>query len=198
MDTRKNFEPVSVPRKYSNGFKIDQMEDVFNEIYKTSFWSHADGSGSDSRPEIVPEFLNIFKNILVDYNVENVGDLGCGSHFVFKDFDWPTDLEYTGYDASDIALQRARDNCNRADFKFVKNSDYRLIPTDHDMLLVKDVVCHWPKDLVIDFVENTIPKFRYCLIVGNPKINMFKEISSYKKEWLFKTSKNHDYGIWIY
>lgn len=180
------------------GFPANKMGEVFNEVYRTSFWSHADGSGSDSRPETVPEFLLLFKDLLKSYRIKSIADLGCGSHYIFKDFEWPENIHYTGYDASDIALTRAEKNCNRGDFVFRQEADFNNIENNVDLLLVKDVMCHWTKEISIDFVNAVIPKFKNTLIVGNPKINMFDEISSYKKEWLFKNSKGQEYGMWLY
>ena len=196
-ELRKNTNPVSVPKQYMNGFKREQMQDVFSEIYQKNFWAHAEGSGSDSRPEIVPEYFNVLTNILDEYKVKTVSDLGCGTFYIFKDYVWPDDVSYTGYDVSDIALEKAVKNCSRKDFKFQHIKDYSEIEPSN-LLIVKDVICHWPKDLVIDFVNNFLPKFDNAIIVGNPKINMFDEIATYKREWLFKNEKGHEYGVWMY
>lgn len=198
MKKRKNDNPIGLPEKYMSGYEITDFEKVFEEVYQKGIWSHADGSGSDSRPEFVPDFFKHFSEILSEYNIKDVGDLGCGSHYIFKDYDWPEDITYTGYDASKTALERARKNCNRSDFKFQHLSDFNKIPP-HELLITKDVLCHWPNDLVKEFLRVVIPRMRYTIIVGATHINLTTEIEqNSNRVWLFKTKKEHDYGIWLF
>ena len=198
MKKRNHINPISVPKEYEHKVTKDNFEDVFETIYTTSFWKHADGSGSDSRPEIVPSFFTILTDIITEYSICDIGDFGCGTHYIFKDYKWPENISYTGYDASLTALERAKNNCKNSEFKFKHLSNYEQLP-NHQLLLIKDVVCHWPLDLVQDFTNNHIQKFDYVLIAGATSITLSDDIEKKtSRQWFFKTAKDYDYGMWLF
>jgi len=188
--------PIGIPN--IRNFKIEETSQIFNDIYDRAYWAHGDGSGGNSQPHIVADLFPILDEIFETYDITTVADLGCGSHYVFKDYKWPDHIQYTGYEASTLAIERANKNCNRDDFTFVECSDFNEIPPC-DFIFAKDVTCHWHVDLVHEFVDNIIPKFKYGAIIGGRDINLTEKI---KKEctrsWSMKTGKGKDYGVWFF
>lgn len=194
--SRKN-NPIGLPEKYNRGYDKNQFEEIFENIYKKSFWKHGDGSGSDSRPEIVSKMFPALTELIEKYDIKTISDLGCGSHYVFKDYTWPDNVMYTGYDASATAIERAKKNCNRNDFNFVVESNWENIePTD--LLIIKDVLCHWPVKLVEEFYKNVTQRFKYVAVIGVEKITMCQTLADFDDEWRFLSGKGTQYGIWLY
>ena len=189
-------DPIGIPN--IRNYKLSETSDIFNDIYNSSYWKHGDGSGGNSQPHIVLDLFPILDEIFETYDITTVADLGCGSHYVFKDYKWPDYIQYTGYDASKLAIERANNNCNRNDFTFVECHDFNEIPPC-DFLLVKDVVCHWHVDLLNIFIDTIIPKFKYTAIIGGVDITLTKKIEKdCTTNWFMKTGKDIDYGIWLF
>jgi len=189
--------PIGIPNKYIKGFDKDQFDLIFEEVYAKQFWAHADGSGSDSRPEIVSGMFPILDELFEKYDIQSISDLGCGSHYIFKDYKWPDYIQYTGYDASSTAIKRAMQNCNREDFNFIAESNWENI-TPTDLLIVKDVLCHWPMNLVEEFYNEVTKRFKYLAVIGVERITMCDFLSNYDKEWKFLNGKGSQYGVWLY
>lgn len=182
--------------KNATSIKLERAEEFFEEIYVKKHWSHGDGSGKDSEPRVVEEFFPVLTDILTRHEVETFVDYGCGSHFVFSEYDFPENVSYKGYDASSTALERAVKNARRSDFEFEVMGDWRNLSEGGDMIMVKDVTCHWQKDLVMEFIEHCRPLFKHILIVGDRRITEFDEMLEMCKETHF-VKKDKNYGIYM-
>lgn len=194
---KRGDKPIGLPQQHLNNFDFKKSSEIFEGIYKSKFWAHGDGFGSDSRPEIVEGFFEILDQIFETHDIETMSDFGCGSHYVFKDYKWPDNLKYTGYDASSIAIERAKNNCNREDFNFEVMWDFHdLEPSD--FLILKDVTCHWSMDVVKEFLQDCAPKFKYVAIIGAERITRHPIIDEACEDiFMFKSGKGHPYGVWF-
>ena len=193
-------EPYAVP---GNTIKLNRNTGkIFDQIYKEELWSsHGDGSGGDSRPEMIPLFFDTFTKILEDYSVKSIADFGCGSNYIWKDYIWPNKIKYDGYDVSSIALDKARKNCKQESFNFHKlksGIDYTSI-SSHDLILAKDVLCHWKQEDGHDFIHWAMDNFKVVVIAGIVQIHLTKEIEDLSnKSFFFTTSQDELYGVWIF
>lgn len=190
-------KPIGLPSKHLNDFELEKSTEIFENIYKNGYWTHGDGSGSDSRPEIVQELFPVLDRIFEEYDIETMVDFGCGSHYVFKDYQWPENLKYTGYDASKTAIGRAKNNCNRDDFNFDVMWDFHDLELA-DFIILKDVTCHWSLDVVKEFLNKVSPRFKYVAIIGAERITRHDVIDEKCEEiFMFKSGKGHPYGVWF-
>ena len=114
-------------------------------------------------------------------------DYGCGDFQLYKDFPW-NDIKYLGIDVSETAINIANDYSNN-NIKFLCKETIDLPKAD--LLLVKDVFGHWLPDsstnidiingvkkqkeiqlgdysnLITDFLNTNVNKFKYIIIVDN-------------------------------
>jgi len=117
---------------------------VFEEIYAKGGW-HGVGSGRGSTPEYTAPFRHWLAQFMRDNAVRSVIDFGCGDWQWAVKMDW-TDIDYLGLD---VVPQVVRDNIalhERSGVHFERVApDFSDVPQwEADLLLVKDVMQHWP------------------------------------------------------
>ena len=80
------------------------MEDIFTKIYEKSKWGnnhnkeYSGSSGHGSSIDYNKKYIPLLKRIIIDYNVNNVVDLGCGDFQIGKLLYDDIHIIYTGYD----------------------------------------------------------------------------------------------------
>jgi hypothetical protein len=165
------------------------MENVFTNVYETKLWGNnnateyegSSGGGSDvdyNKNTYVP-FL---KQFIINQNVKNVVDLGCGDFRCGKLIYDDLDVKYTGYDAYKKVIeynttQHALPKYSFFHLDFCNNKESIV---DGDLCILKDVVQHWSLTNIYTFLDYLVAckKFKYILICNccnqtndNPDIN---------------------------
>lgn len=182
-------------------FEYDQMEDIFQEIYKTNRWRKADGAGSGSIPENAQTWLKILFQHVNKFKIEEIHDFGCGPYFLYKDLQWPQSLKYIGYDVSDIALERADLNCTNPKAVFEKIKSFDDLPGGgkNNLLIVKEVLQHWPHQIRLDFLNSIKNKYKWVLIQGSATSTIppeFKDNLVFSERYAHEDKANSEVGIW--
>lgn len=182
-------------------FDYDKMEEIFEAIYKTNRWRKADGAGSGSIPENAQIWLKILFQHINKFNIEEVHDFGCGPYFLYKDLQWPQSLRYKGFDISNIALERADMNCTNPKAKFEKIDHFDNLPggNRHTLLIVKEVLQHWPDDIRVEFLDSVRKKYKWVLIQGASNCTVppsYKDCLVMYKSYQHELDANSEVGIW--
>jgi hypothetical protein len=179
-------------------FGIDQMAEVFEDIYKTNRWRKAQGAGSGSMPENAKIWLRMLFKTINKSKPKIVHDFGCGPYFLYKDFDWPDYVRYTGYDVSDTALERAELNCTNPYAEFCKLENFHDLPGGN-LIIVKEVLQHWPHKLRLEFLESLQNKYKWVLVQGSVESTVPPEykfgLVNYK-EYPHETNVNTTVAVW--
>jgi SAM-dependent methyltransferase len=158
--------------------KMKSMTEMFEEIYQQKAWvvkhnnpSSLSGPGSfTTATGLYHEFL---KEFLERNQIRTVVDYGCGDNGVYDGFDW-SDVEYTGYDVSQTAIDLARERRPNATFVCAETLD--LPPAD--LLIVKDVMGHWNGrnstvdmgdhlPMITDFLNRNYDQYRCIIIIDS-------------------------------
>jgi SAM-dependent methyltransferase len=168
------------------------ITEFFEKIYKDKafvdqYENPVSLSGPGSFPENNKNYFLFLKEFLNKNNIKSVVDYGCGDFKLYKDFPW-NDIKYLGIDVSETAINIANDYSNN-NIKFLCKETIDL--PEADLLLVKDVFGHWlpdsstnidtirgvkkPKEiqlddysnLITDFLNINVSKFKYIIIVDN-------------------------------
>lgn len=199
MIKRTNQNPYMMPKGYRDGFSFKDASKAFDRVYQEQLWSKAgDGSGGDSCPDVIHPFFPILLDIIKHHQIVTIGDFGCGSHYVFKDFVWPAQILYHGFDVSSIALAKAKDNCKYPQFQFSQTSDYKTIPY-HDLLIIKDVLCHWSIDQGHELLDYFKHKMGNVLVAGIVELHLTDKIEQEAyASWIFRTLNQEEYGMWLF
>jgi len=150
------------------------MEQVFTTIYENNLWGNnanayyngSSGGGSDinyNKDTYVP-FL---KKFIVDNNIKNIVDLGCGDFRCGKLIYDDLDINYTGYDAYKkiIDYNSQQYPLPKYSFTHLDFSNKESI-ANGDLCILKDVLQHWSLDNIYNFLDYLVEneKFKYILI----------------------------------
>lgn len=135
-------------------------ERVFSHIYSIGLWG--DGSGNGSNPEKEGrDYVTILSALINFLGVSSIVDVGCGDGRIIKAI---ANNSHTAVNAIDcvrpILKQDTRINFMHGDIFNVDN-----IPSS-DMLLIKDVMQHWPNKLVVSWMNEIIKQKRWKYIVA--------------------------------
>jgi hypothetical protein len=151
------------------------MEEVFTNVYETDIWgnnqnteykgSSGPGSSIVSNKDTYIPFL---KKFIIEHNIENIVDFGCGDFRCGKLIYDDLDILYTGYDVYKKIIDYNSKQYSLPKYSFI-HLDFcnnKEIIKHGDMCILKDVIQHWSLDNIYKFldylVENKI--FKYILI----------------------------------
>lgn len=151
------------------------MEIVFTNIYENKVWGDnnnleyngSSGGGSDldyNKDTYVP-FL---KNFIIDNNIKNIVDLGCGDFRCGKLIYDDLDIKYTGYDTYKkmINYNLKQHSLPKYFFEHLNFFDNKETIINGDLCILKDVLQHWKMDEIYTFLDYLIENksFKYILI----------------------------------
>lgn len=140
-----------------SNYPIDptEVERVFADCYRGP-WQGISGPGS--APEYTALYREYLQKFMADHQVENVLDLGCGDWSFSQMVEWPA--SYVGVDVvRHVVLENQRRfrqpnltflHADAMDFPFDAPLDDLNAP---DLLILKDVMQHWPNDEVKAFLD---------------------------------------------
>jgi hypothetical protein len=151
------------------------MEDVFTKIYETKYWgdnnsaeyngSSGEGSAVDFNKDTYVPFLT---NFILDNNIKNIVDLGCGDFRCGKLIYDNLNILYTGYDTYKKVIEHNSKEYSLPKYSFIHldfcNNKESII--NGELCILKDVIQHWSLDNIYNFLDYLVEekKFKYILI----------------------------------
>ncbi|EMY61973.1 class I SAM-dependent methyltransferase [Leptospira terpstrae] len=139
---------------------------AFEKVYDEKKWG--DGSGIGSWPENAGPYLKLLQESLNDPKYTTIVDLGCGDWKLMETLSIPEEKKYVGYDlVTDLIAQNTK-KYSKKNVKFLvikQLSDIRNVSAD--LLIVKDVLHHWPIAHINYFLKEILPNYRYALITND-------------------------------
>jgi len=142
------------------------MKKAFEKIYDEDLWQSGQGvgSGEGSAPDGTAEYREFLQEFLRNKQIRSVLDLGCGDWQSSRLIDW-TGIDYLGLDVVETVIDRNNKHFATEHIKFSLEdiSNCRLQPSD--LLIVKDVLQHWPNRDILNFLPR-IRDFKYCLLIN--------------------------------
>jgi SAM-dependent methyltransferase len=160
------------------------VDKTFEDIYRYGVWGideYGRGvSGYGSEYMFNVNYILFLKTFIQENNCKNVVDVGCGdwsfSSFLFEDM---TNVNYVGYDCvSDIILNHKYTYREKRHLYFEHVNGYNLIknfasspslPYTIDLVLIKDVLQHWPTRDIVTFLTKlcNMNSIQYILITND-------------------------------
>lgn len=151
------------------------MIPVFTNIYENCLWDNNNnteykgGSGGGSRIDYNKNtYVHFLKKFILDNNIKNVVDLGCGDFLCGKLIYDDLDISYTGYDAYNKIIEYHSTQYPLPKYTFVHldfcNNKEMII--DGELCILKDVLQHWSLHNIYNFLDYLFEtkKFKYILI----------------------------------
>jgi SAM-dependent methyltransferase len=137
--------------------------DVFNEIYNTSYWGYKSGLGS--YPENAVVWTSIVNSFLEKKDIITVLDIGCGDWRLGKTY-MLENKQYTGMDVSSVIINEIQAN-SKENIKFVYGDASVIDLQKNDLILIKDVLQHLSNRDVLSILNKVIGNCKYALICND-------------------------------
>lgn len=139
-------------------------EGVFTDIYRQDHW-HG-GSGEGSTAEATAPYRHIVERLVVSPEIRSIVDLGCGDWQLGSLVDWHG-RRYTGVDVVEDVVAADRDRWGDERTRFTAGDAMTGDVPSGDLLLVKDVLQHWPTSDVERFLRQVLPRYSYALLTND-------------------------------
>lgn len=158
--------------KYKDIYKQPQTHaEIFDDIYKNELWGQGQGSGGGSTPEITFDYRHYIQKLLLEADIKTVVDLGCGDWQFSYLIDWDN-VNYLGIDCVKSLIDQNNSKYGAQNIKFeYKDISSGVDGYEGDLLIIKDVLIHWPNKDVKLFIDKLLQekKFKYILITNANK-----------------------------
>jgi len=151
------------------------MDLFFTNIYENKTWGHnnddeySGSSGSGSLIEFNKDtYVPFLKNCIVNNNIKNIVDLGCGDFKCGKLIYDDLDVSYTGYDIYKKIIDYNLKQHSLPKYSFIHLDFYNEKESiiKGDLCILKDVIQHWKTDEIYTFLDYIVENklFKYILI----------------------------------
>jgi SAM-dependent methyltransferase len=137
-------------------------KDVFTRIYNTGAWSN--GSGSGSHPDNTRDYRHFIQRFMKEHSISSVLDLGCGDWQSSCLLDW-SGISYLGLDIVEGVIARNVSRYQTESVRFGTLDSPRDALPAADLLIVKDVLQHWPNDDIRALFPR-LAGYRFALITN--------------------------------
>lgn len=122
----------------------------FGNIYQKNLWGG--GSGHGSQETSTTPYRELLKILLATGKFRRVVDLGCGDWKFSRLVDW-SGVDYLGIDCVQSVIDANQRKYGRAGIRFEFADLLTYDPPECDLLIVKDVIQHWPASDILTWLE---------------------------------------------
>jgi hypothetical protein len=134
---------------------------VFDHIYRCGLWGQGSGAGSDPGGEAA-EYIRIITAMAVVGGWQTAVDAGCGDGRVARAIVEASGIRIIGIDCVGRILPPSDD---RIEYRTGDITKVNELPTA-DVLMIKDVLHHWPNDLVRRWLGEVIRAGRWRWLIA--------------------------------
>ena len=174
-------------RKTSEIFSKKTAKERFTKIYELDYWvQDATGSftwkaffnkktgpsGVGGLKENSLPYLEFLQNFIDTHQVRSIIDLGCGDFLLMKHLKIPSNMRYRGIDLVDALIADNEKKYSKENIKFesidsLEDFEKQSEKYAADLLIIKDTMQLWALPQIQNFIKNTLPKYKYVIIVNN-------------------------------
>ena len=129
------------------------MKNEFTNIYEKELWGRGKGSGAGSRPKFNAPYITFLENFLRDNNIKSVIDFGCGDWQFSQYIDWGN-VNYLGLDVVDSVIENNKKQF--PEYSFISDTTVFPYLEGRELILIKDVIMHWPNKEIESFLDKLI------------------------------------------
>lgn len=123
-------------------------ETPFDEIYAKGSWGN--GSGHGSSPDYTAGYRDFLQKWLVSHQIKTVVDIGCGDWQFSNLVNWKG-IDYTGIDCVKSVVDK--NNATYAIPGRIRFLHHNILvdewQTPCDLIILKDVIQHWPNEAIL-------------------------------------------------
>lgn len=151
------------------------MEEIFTNIYEQKIWgnnnnlNYSGSSGSGSSIDYNEHtYIPFLRKFIIDNNIKNIVDLGCGDFQCGKLIYEDLNIIYTGYDIYKKVIDYNSQIYLLPKYNFIHLDfcNYKDNIINGDLCIIKDVIQHWSLDNIYHFLDYLVEqkKFKYILL----------------------------------
>lgn len=137
------------------------LKDIFDSIYKTSYWGYKSGPGSD--PVAAKKWVEAVNRHLETDEIASVLDVGCGDFRLGSNYNL-TGKMYYGVDVSSEVMEA---NVNTDNVSFIVGDALKIDLPKTDLVLIKDVLQHLPNKDAISLVNKFLNTAKVVLMCND-------------------------------
>ena len=137
------------------------LEEVFDSIYKTSYWGHKSGPGSD--PIAAKKWIDIVNRHLENEELASILDIGCGDFRLGSKYN----LEGKTYYGVDVSKEVMKDNIGTDNVFFIVGDALQIDLPKADIVLIKDVLQHLPTKDAISLLNRVLSAAKVVLVCND-------------------------------
>jgi SAM-dependent methyltransferase len=152
----------------SRGFRALRpatMKSAFTRIYDEDHWDGGSGRGS-SVLNTAP-YRSLVEDLIRKNEIRSVVDAGCGDWQSTHLIDW-NGADSLGLDVVDTVIAANRERFGPAHKFECLDFSAQDLPAA-DLLLLKEVLQHWPSSTIVTFLKR-LQKFKYVLITNSVNV----------------------------
>lgn len=128
--------------------------DVFTEVYDSGYWGGDPySSGSGSRGQAATEYAQLVSQLIVEFDLRRVVDVGCGDFHVASQFIAETDT-YIGLDVASNIILRNQPNTVPGRVEFAELDATKEELPSGDICLIRQVLQHLSNAQIEAILEN--------------------------------------------
>ena len=131
-------------------------------------------SGPGSHLENTTEIISFINSTLINYNITSILDLGCGDWNWFKKVDL-RNCSYEGWDCDDVMIDNNKKFGHSFFVKDIITDEY----PDVDLIICRDVLFHFPKDMGSAVLQKIKRSSKYFLSTTFKDVTENSEIDNY-------------------
>jgi SAM-dependent methyltransferase len=160
-------------------FRPRTMQEAFAEVYARDDWEGGSGRGSTASNTVA--YRQLLTDFLRYHEIKSVVDVGCGDWQFSQLIDW-SGIDYLGIDTVPAVVKENRKRFgSRARFECRDVTREGLPPAD--LVLLKDVLQHWPTAAIQSF-RPQLAQCRFAVITNSvddgPRLNCDIAMSGYR------------------
>lgn len=135
------------------------MKERFTYVYDNNVWG---GSGGGSNPQFLGPYFNWLNKFIKEKKIKTVLDYGCG---LSGSGQLLNGVMYYGYDIVDSVVKDCQLKYSSPTRKYIGPG--QTIPSNIELLIVKDVLMHWSYKEIENFIETFCKDHKYVALVNS-------------------------------
>ena len=155
---------------------------VFNQKYENKLWGVGSGPGSYAANTV--QYRELLQKMFDDDRYNSFVDFGCGDFQIMSLMKVPSHKSYSGIDVVADVIEKNKKlyGSQHPNYQFHHVEDLGALKRGSellkgDMLIVKDVLIHFPNKNIQYFIDNILPNFKYALITNDHSLSTNADIA---------------------
>lgn len=150
---------------------VSKFTQTFQTVYDKKVWgTEGEGSGPGSDPILAKPYVNFILSYIREHKISSILDIGCGHGTIWLQ----NSVNFLDYKCTYLGVECAVDpppNSPSLGLSFLKGDIFDLLHKElkdsvYDLILIKDVLMHWP-NMWITLGLTTLRKYGKRILITN-------------------------------